>query len=255
MSYFRRTRATYRLLGSCGGASRVSIASDPLVLAHETHPRFHARLGVLALGDRAQVRALVFAQLCIGPLRVVNLRERTLGPIQHGAGNVGLRQICVGQVGVRQVRVEERGRPNVSALEVGAAHDGLLERDPAQVLSLPVRVVEVHAARDGDAPASLERRGAAALNLAVLRLLRALALACSYLLVLSRYASSIPALELLGRGELASGAVDVIGAKRGRCDRQRAAHQSSGHSGLGVRWQSRQPHFALCTWVREGYAL
>ena len=49
----------------------------PSILAHEAHPRLHSRRGVLALCDRAQVGALVLAQLRVRPVGVVDLRERT----------------------------------------------------------------------------------------------------------------------------------------------------------------------------------
>ena len=98
------------------------------------------------------------------------LRAIEFAPV--GAGQVGHLQIDLGhvgvlEVGVREVSIKKGGRFKVGLLKICASHDGLLESDALQILALPVCVIEIDAARDGDASARLQRRGAATLRVSM----------------------------------------------------------------------------------------
>ena len=93
-----------------------------------------------ARGEEGGSRRPRSAQLRIRPVGVINLRERTLRPVEDGASHVALRQICVGQVGACQI----------GHLKVDLSHRGVLRRGGS--LSESSRA---------------ERRGGAARHLAV----------------------------------------------------------------------------------------
>mmetsp|Transcript_7113 Transcript_7113/g.23314 ORF Transcript_7113/g.23314 Transcript_7113/m.23314 type:complete len:222 (+) Transcript_7113:99-764(+) len=190
---------------------RPLLSAPASLLAHQAHARLHARFGVLALRNRAQVGSLVLAQLSVGPVCVVDLGEATLGAVDHGARHVRVCQVGAGQVracevrhlevrldhvgvlevGVGEVGVEERGRAQVGALKVCRSNDALLERNTLQIFPFPDCVIQVHSTGNRDASASLQCASAAALDLRVLRLLCPFAYARLELLVLADFGALV----------------------------------------------------------------